>query len=118
MGEPKEPKFRSIDDLPDMATPEEVAQVLRCSARYIKDQCAAGAIAAAKVANKYLITRDDVRAYLERCKVQPAERRIGWQASPSPEVSPEIMADVRRQRAHDAAARLIAKAKASRKKRP
>lgn len=66
---PDRPAFRSIDDLPELATPEEVAEVFRCSARYIKNECTAGRMGAAMIAGKYLIARDDARTYLDRAKV-------------------------------------------------
>ncbi|CCC99412.1 protein of unknown function [Azospirillum baldaniorum] len=53
-----------ITDLPDLATPLEVAAVLRCSSRFVQDECKAGRLHATLVAGRYLIAPDDVRAYL------------------------------------------------------
>lgn len=64
----------TIDQLPELALPEEVARLLRCSARYIKNECTAGRLSAALVAGKYLIERDAVREYLVRCR-KPTEDR-------------------------------------------
>lgn len=60
-----------IANLPELATPSEVARVLRCSPRYVQNQCARGNIKAAIIAGRYLITRDAVTDYLNRQKVRP-----------------------------------------------
>ncbi|MCM8734629.1 helix-turn-helix domain-containing protein [Azospirillum sp. A1-3] len=55
---------KRIEDLPDLATPLEVAAVMRCSSRFVQDECKAGRLNATLVAGRYLIAPDDVRAYL------------------------------------------------------
>jgi len=57
-------------DLPPLATPAEVARALRCSPRYIQQECAAGRMKSRQIAGRYLITADDVAAYLDRQKVK------------------------------------------------
>ncbi|MBF0324233.1 MAG: helix-turn-helix domain-containing protein [Alphaproteobacteria bacterium] len=113
------PPYRSIDDLPELATPEEVAEVFRCSSRYIKNECTAGRMGAAKVAGKYLITRQDARAYLDRAIVKaespPAQCS---KAAPPPQVSPEAMAAARRERLQEALADIRARKNARRHRKP
>src|SRR5438309_1659377 len=50
--------------LPGLATPREVAKVLRCSPRYIGQECRSGRLAASFIAGRYLISREAVFAYL------------------------------------------------------
>lgn len=54
-----------LADLPELATPAEVAQVLRCSKRTVQQLAARGGIRAMFVAGKYLIPPDAVREYLD-----------------------------------------------------
>ncbi len=61
----------SLVDLPELATPAEVAQVLRCSVRTVQSLCASGKIGACQPAGRYLMTRAAVAAYLEATKVTP-----------------------------------------------
>lgn len=115
---PDRPPFRSIDDLPELATPEEVAEVFRCSARYIKNECTAGRMGAAIIAGKYLIAREDARTYLDRAKVtvkvEFAPRRS--LRTPTSPISPEVLDQVAFQQAREAAQRLIDQAKARRRR--
>jgi excisionase family DNA binding protein len=62
-----------MSDLPDLATPAEVAAVLRCSARFVQKQCDDRKIGHSKVAGKYLIPPAEVIAYVERQKVSPCQ---------------------------------------------
>lgn len=105
--------------MPELATPEEVAEVFRCSARYIKNECTAGRMGAAKVAGKYLITREDARAYLDRATVRasspPAQRP---KAAPPPQVSPEAMAAARQERVQEALAEIRTRRVARRNRKP
>jgi excisionase family DNA binding protein len=58
--------IRRIQDLPPLATVEEVAEVLRCGPRTVSGLCAAGRIDCAKVAGRYLIFGPTaVQAYIE-----------------------------------------------------
>ncbi|HLO76526.1 MAG TPA: helix-turn-helix domain-containing protein [Magnetospirillum sp.] len=116
---PERPAYRSFDDLPELATPEEVAEVFRCSARFIKNECTAGRMGAAKVAGKYLITREDAQAYLDRATVRassPAAQRP--KAAPTPQVSPEAMAAARQERVQEALAEIRARRVARRNRKP
>lgn len=60
-----------LSDLPELAVPAEVARVLRCSPRYVQQQCADGKMDCRMVAGRYLITRDAVADYLKRQTVTP-----------------------------------------------
>jgi len=116
---PDHPPYRSIDDLPELATPEEVAEVFRCSARYIKNECTAGRMGAAKVAGKYLITRHDAQAYLDRATVKGASPPAQCsKAAPPPQVSPEAMAAARRERLQEALADIRARKNARHHRKP
>jgi len=44
-----------IEDLPELATPAEVAGVIRASERYVQTQCKAGKFDCSKIAGKYFI---------------------------------------------------------------
>ena len=67
----------TIDSLPDLAIPSEVAQVLRCSPAYVQNRCKTGEIEATYVAGRYLITPTAVREYLERQRVKCQEETKG-----------------------------------------
>lgn len=73
---PKEPASPAIPQcilsLPDLATPQEVACVLRCTKRFVQAEIAAGRLEASRVAGRYLVTPDAVAAYIERQKVCPS----------------------------------------------
>lgn len=56
--------MKSVDDLPERALIPEVAQVLRASPRFVSNECASGRLHACKIAGRYQITREAVRAYL------------------------------------------------------
>lgn len=116
---PDRPPYRSIDDLPELATPEEVAEVFRCSARYIKNECTAGRMGAAKVAGKYLIFREDARAYLDRATAR-ATRPLaeGQRADATPQVSPEAMDAARQERVQEALAEVRARRAGRRNRKP
>lgn len=102
------PPYRSIDDLPELATPEEVAEVFRCSSRYIKNECTAGKITAGKIAGKYLIPREEARAYLDRATVK---------ASPQPPPSSRWTPAVSSAPATTAKERALAEIRARREER-
>lgn len=69
MGNSKPPLL--LSELPELAVPAEVAKVLRCSARYVQQQCADGKLDCRLVAGRYLIARDAVADYLKRQTVTP-----------------------------------------------
>src|SRR4051794_38783976 len=56
----------SIDGLPELCTPHEVAKIFRCSSRYVTSQCRAGRLEASLVAGRYLIPRRAVKDFLRR----------------------------------------------------
>jgi hypothetical protein len=58
-----------LSNLPDLATPAEVAQVLRCSARYVNGLCARAQLESNFVAGRYLITRESVKMFLGATKI-------------------------------------------------
>ena len=61
-----------IEDLPDLATPEDVASILRCDAKWVRKQCKDGRIQAAKIAGRYLIEGPAaVRKFVEESRVCP-----------------------------------------------
>lgn len=68
-----QPARHNILALPDLATPQEVAGVLRCTKRFIQAEIAAGRLGASKVAGRYLVTPNAVAAYIERQKVCPSK---------------------------------------------
>ena len=70
----------AIDSLPDLATPLEVAPVLRCKPRWVSDQIKAGRLAGVQIAGKYLVTREAVREFIKGCAV-PCQSRTEGQAS-------------------------------------
>ena len=73
MGSEKDEAHRlRIADLPELATPAEVANVLRCSPRFIHEECRAGRFGTSLVAGRYLITPVDVREYLAERRVAPS----------------------------------------------
>ena len=58
-----------IDELPELATAEMVAQTLYCSPNFVRQRCEAGEIQATKIAGRWLIDGPDaVRAYVEKCR--------------------------------------------------
>ena len=59
----------NLSALPDLAIPAEVANVLRCSPRFVQAECAAGRLGARKIAGRFLIPREAVVDYLELMKV-------------------------------------------------
>jgi len=61
--------MRSIKDLPDLATPAEVAEVLRATARWVQEQCRTKKIESSIVAGRYLIERGAVERYIESVRV-------------------------------------------------
>lgn len=61
-----------IDDLSDLATPEDVAAILRCDAKWVRNQCRAGRLQAVKIAGRYLIEGPAaVRKFIEESRVCP-----------------------------------------------
>ncbi|WP_425290402.1 helix-turn-helix domain-containing protein [Azospirillum palustre] len=86
--------IRAIDELPDLATPAEVAEVLRCSSRFVSDECKKGRMGATYVAGRYLIAPADVRTYLAERAVT---RSVPTVSSARPIRRPPLLAE---QQAH------------------
>src|SRR5436305_13503970 len=61
-----------VDALPELAVPREVARVLRCSERYVADQCRAGRMQSSVVAGRYLIPREAVYEFLRETAICPS----------------------------------------------
>ncbi len=82
--------MRSIDDLPERALVPEVAQVLRASPRFVSNECLVGRLRAFKVAGRYQITREAVRAYLaeREAEAEAARRRRTEEAPRYPDAPP------------------------------
>ena len=59
-------EIRTIDDLPDYATPAEVAEILRCGARYVQTECKRGRMGHLIIAARYVIKPDHVREYIAK----------------------------------------------------
>ena len=60
-----------LSRLPELASPAEVAEVLRCSKRYVQSLCADGRLGAKLIASRYLILRSAVDAFLAEADVVP-----------------------------------------------
>ena len=61
-----------VEALPELALPREVARVLRCSERYVADQCRAGRMRSSFVAGRYLIPRKAVYEFLRETAICPS----------------------------------------------
>lgn len=101
-----------ISSLPDLATPQEVASVLRCTARFVQAEIVAGRLGASKIAGRYLVSPAAVAAYIERQQVPSQDRMRGQGAaggkttcSGKPSGASEAFSSAR-QRAHEVALRL------------
>ena len=91
-----------IDDLPERATPKDVAKVLGCSERFMQSECAADNIRCFRIAGRYRIDGPAaVRDYLEEQRVvaRPERSAPGTHAPHlyPPEIE-EKVAEARRQR--------------------
>lgn len=101
-----------ITDLPDLATPSEVASVLRCRARTVQNECRVGRIAYTRIAGRYLISREAVYDYLKERTVPcqsgtKAPTLTGGKTEKSGRFDGSIVAvDARVQRALQTAAKL------------
>ena len=107
----------TLDELPELATALEVAKVLRCSKSFVQHECQKGALECRKIANRFLITPDAVRRYLEEATVPCLDRTkdststsTSNSAAGSSANSSEELNAVRCERDLAAAERLIARA--------
>ncbi|TWA71855.1 hypothetical protein FBZ84_101121 [Azospirillum baldaniorum] len=69
-----------IEDLPDLSTPQEVASVLRCSPRFVQDECKAGRLNAALSAGAQQAQGGDIADPLDTplpCDVNVPNMRFG-----------------------------------------
>ncbi|HIJ61491.1 MAG TPA: helix-turn-helix domain-containing protein [Rhodospirillaceae bacterium] len=60
-----------IAELPELATAAEIARVLRCTAKFVSQEMAAGRLRASKIAGRYLASQAAVRDYIQGNQVCP-----------------------------------------------
>lgn len=66
----------ALDELPELATPSEVAAVLRCKSRWVLDQIKARKLRAVQIAGRYLVSPGAVREFIERCALECQEKTV------------------------------------------
>lgn len=66
---PGSSRLRSIDDLPEVATRDEVAQVLRLQPSTVSDLARRGEIGSLRMGRAVRFDREDVRAYRDRSRI-------------------------------------------------